>query len=137
MIIQYVYALVTMLPCPLWFWYRWASAAFLMAIFTWATYNGATFYIDVFGKKMEKELEAMRKEVAKWQNTPDGRIIADTASGGETPNVKGEHSRRSSLDGIPLLDQKSQNPSEGETKASSTAVENNGTNEDNEVRQRS
>ncbi|GAM86042.1 hypothetical protein ANO11243_040520 [Dothideomycetidae sp. 11243] len=62
MAIQYSYALLTMLPCPIWFWYRWASSAFLLSVFTWATYNGATYYIDVFGKRMEKELEALKRE---------------------------------------------------------------------------
>lgn len=71
MLIQYLYALATMLPCPIWFWYRWASAGFLMAVFMWSVYNGATYYIDVFGTRFQKELEAMRKEVQKWQNTPE------------------------------------------------------------------
>ncbi|KAI5261088.1 hypothetical protein E4T47_09526 [Aureobasidium subglaciale] len=77
MLIQYGYALITMTPCPLWFWYRWASAGFLMVVFTWATYNGATFYIDVFGRRMEKEFEALKKEVARWQTAPDGKPILD------------------------------------------------------------
>jgi hypothetical protein len=70
MLIQYLYALLTMVPCPLWFWYRWASATFLMAVFTWSVYNGATYYIDVFGKRFQNELEKMKKEVAQWQNSP-------------------------------------------------------------------
>lgn len=92
--IQYGYALFTMLPCPIWFWYRWASATFLMTVFTWATYNGATFYIDVFGKRMEKELEALKKEVNKWQTTPEGgrpaRDREETADGGnnKTPSSR-------------------------------------------------
>lgn len=77
MMIQYIYALITMVPCPLWFYYRWASAAFLTVVFTWATYNGATFYIDVFGRRMEKEFEALKKEVAKWQATPEGKPILE------------------------------------------------------------
>jgi len=117
MAIQYSYALVTMLPCPLWFWYRWASATFLLVVFTWATYNGATFYIDVFGKRMEKELDALKKEVAKWQATPEGRTILDTpafektadqAMGGSisTATARPDHSRNQSVDEIPLLDHK-------------------------------
>ncbi|KAK3359783.1 hypothetical protein B0T25DRAFT_109606 [Lasiosphaeria hispida] len=70
MLIQYMYAVLTMLPCPLWFYSRWASAIFLMVVFAWSVYNGATFYIDVFGKRFQKELEAMKAEVAKWQNSP-------------------------------------------------------------------
>jgi hypothetical protein len=38
----------------------------------WSIYNGATYYIDVFGKKFQKELEQLKKDVAKWQSSPDG-----------------------------------------------------------------
>ena len=71
MLVQYSYALLTMVPCPLWFWYRWASAGFLLAVFVWSIYNGATFYIDVFGKRFQNELEKLRKDVQKWQINPD------------------------------------------------------------------
>ncbi|KAI1849486.1 hypothetical protein JX266_004981 [Neoarthrinium moseri] len=71
MMIQYSYAVLTMLPCPLWFYSRWASAAFLMTVFIWSVYNGSTYYIDVFGKRFQKELETMKAEVAKWQNSPE------------------------------------------------------------------
>ena len=72
MMIQYIYALLTMTPCPIWFWYRRWSAAFLMVVFIWSIYNGATYYIDVFGKRFQKELEQLKKDVAKWQSSPDG-----------------------------------------------------------------
>ncbi|KAF4969474.1 hypothetical protein FSARC_3332 [Fusarium sarcochroum] len=71
MLIQYSYALLTMVPCPLWFLSRWASAIFLMVVFTWSIYNGATYYIDVFGVRFQKELEAMKAEVIQWQNSPE------------------------------------------------------------------
>lgn len=71
MCIQYSYALLTIIPCPLWFWYRWAGAAFLMVVFAWASWNGATFYIDVFGRRMEKELEQLRKEVSRMTKSPE------------------------------------------------------------------
>jgi hypothetical protein len=71
MLIQFMYALLTMMPCPIWLWYRHASSAFLMAVFCWSIYNGATYYIDVFGKRFQNELDAMKREAAKWQNSPD------------------------------------------------------------------
>ena len=71
MLIQYSYAVLTMLPCPLWFFSRYASATFLMVVFAWSVHNGSTYYIDVFGKRFQKELEAMKAEVAKWQHSPD------------------------------------------------------------------
>ncbi|KAI9675110.1 MAG: hypothetical protein M1817_001518 [Caeruleum heppii] len=71
MLIQYSYAVITMLPCPIWFWHCRLSAIFLMVVFAWSVYNGATFYIDVFGKRFQSELEQLKKDVAKWQNSPD------------------------------------------------------------------
>lgn len=71
MMIQYSYAVLTMLPCPLWFNSRFASSAFLITVFAWSIYNGSTYYIDVFGKRFQKELEAMKAEVLKWQSTPE------------------------------------------------------------------
>ncbi|OTA67656.1 hypothetical protein K449DRAFT_412532 [Hypoxylon sp. EC38] len=122
MVIQYLYAVLTMLPCPLWFYSRWASAGFLMIVFTWSVYNGSTYYIDVFGKRFQKELEAMKAEVAKWQNSPDAlgspslaatpaadidnKIgTTDTEEGAEkSVRVQDPASgRRLSVDHIPLL----------------------------------
>jgi len=129
MLIQYIYALLTMLPCPIWFWYRWASAAFLMVVFAWASYNGARYYIEVFGKRMEKELRELKKEVQKWQATPEGRAVNGNdenrkasgeggeggTDGGATPGARTPgtpaasstttgHGRTASVDEIPLLD---------------------------------
>lgn len=71
MLIQYSYAVLTMLPCPLWFNSRFASSSFLSIVFAWSIYNGSTYYIDVFGKRFQKELEAMKAEVLKWQTMPE------------------------------------------------------------------
>ncbi|ESZ98040.1 F-box protein [Sclerotinia borealis F-4128] len=111
MLIQYSYALLTMLPCPLWFWYRYASATFLMAVFCWSVYNGANYYIEVFGKRFQNELEEMKREVQKWQNTPElmvSPILTPKTEGGEMLGENGEtkgpsHLRSTSLDKIPFL----------------------------------
>ncbi|KAI5847510.1 hypothetical protein BZA05DRAFT_426577 [Tricharina praecox] len=70
MFVQYSYAVVTMLPCPLWFYNRKLSAIFIAFVGLMSVYNGATYYIDVFGKRFQKELEQLRKDAAKWQNSP-------------------------------------------------------------------
>jgi len=59
------------------------SGAFLIFIFSVSVWNGGGFYIEVFGRKFERELEALRKE------------LADTASrsGISTP---ADHQRTSS-----------------------------------------
>ena len=116
MIVQYIYALGTMVPCPIWFWYRWPSAAFLLAVFIWSIYNGATFYIDIFGKRFQNELEQLKRDVAKWQSSPSTmtspEIIAKVKDGAETPRARSvgsraersEDGRRESVDRIPMLE---------------------------------
>lgn len=93
-----------------------------MALFVWSIYNGATYYIDIFGKRFQTELEQLKKDVAKWQASPD--IItspdltpkipdeATTPVAHSSEKVEGEW--RKSIDGIPMLDSKT----EGSPKAS-------------------
>ncbi|PNH55594.1 hypothetical protein VD0003_g2000 [Verticillium dahliae] len=125
--IQYSYAVLTMLPCPIWLHSRYASAGFLMAVFAWSVYNGSTYYIDVFGKRFQKELESLKAEVSQWQNSPeiplnsplvtphpDGPVSAELSTAvveDATPQFKPEVSSPpgakaaglSSVDQIPLL----------------------------------
>ncbi|KAK5995834.1 Glycerophosphocholine acyltransferase 1 [Cladobotryum mycophilum] len=115
MMIQYCYAVLTMLPCPVWFLSRHASSGFLLAVFSWSIYNGATFYIDVFGKRFQRELEAMKADVMKWQTNPETLIhsppMAPHADGSSTINSSAParpdvgHARTTSLDRIPPLDE--------------------------------
>lgn len=112
MLVQYGYALITMVPCPLWFWYRWFSAGFLLAVFSWSIYNGATYYIDVFGTRFQKELEQLKKEVTRWQTSPDAVNTSDnltvTAQAQAKKDVGGDITARrsSSVDRIPMLEPK-------------------------------
>ena len=117
MLVQYMYALGTMLPCPIWFWYRWPSALFLMAVFVWSIYNGATYYIDVFGKRFQNELEQLKKDVAKWHTSLEaGGSPPLPAKGDETPSTPqplnmeatgiDDHARNPSFDKISLLESK-------------------------------
>lgn len=101
MLIQYCYALLTMVPCSLWFWSRWASASFMFFVFIWSIWNGANYYMDVFGKKFQKELEQMKKDVAKWQNSPNGGTVASPPLGPEA-EATGPQIQRG-FENIPLL----------------------------------
>lgn len=108
MLIQYLYAVVTMLPCPVWFWYRWPSGLFLIVVFIWSVYNGATFYIDVFGNRFQKELEQLKRDVAKWQASPGG---------GQTPFTPLESGAEKQLGHIPPLEgSTSVKPADGEAR---------------------
>ncbi|KAL3477497.1 hypothetical protein BJX99DRAFT_225996 [Aspergillus californicus] len=114
MLIQYLYALLTMIPCPIWLWSRWASGIFITGLFVLSIHNGATYYIDVFGKRFQKELEELKKDVARWQSTPEGAISpttpgvgttpADVGKQSENPSPESTNSDKSSFEKIPLLD---------------------------------
>ncbi|KAJ3723046.1 hypothetical protein C8R42DRAFT_665133 [Lentinula raphanica] len=71
---QLIYSVVTELPAvyvlydsPFW------SGAFLIFIFSVSVWNGGGFYIEVFGRKFERELEALRKELAETAQARSGR----------------------------------------------------------------
>ncbi|KAL0949827.1 hypothetical protein HGRIS_009863 [Hohenbuehelia grisea] len=96
---QLVYAVLTELPAvfllynsPFW------SGVFLIVIFAVSVWNGGGFYIEVFGRKFERELEALRKELAEataarsGQSSPSGlstpartRSDDDISSNGISP----------------------------------------------------
>jgi len=66
---QFGYSIVTELPAvfvlynsKLW------SVVFLTVIFAASAWNGGGYYIEVFGRKFERELEALRKELATAQS---------------------------------------------------------------------
>ncbi|KAI0016724.1 hypothetical protein F4780DRAFT_664725 [Xylariomycetidae sp. FL0641] len=140
MVIQYLYAVLTMLPCPLWFYSRWGSATFLMVVFTWSVYNGSTYYIDVFGKRFQKELESMKAEVAKWQSSPD--LLNSPPTGPSDGNEKRRASstkndnvnrdvqvqdhvsgRRMSIEEIPMLHEEQPGKSNGGNPATATGAD--------------
>ncbi|KAI0598131.1 hypothetical protein F4775DRAFT_197698 [Biscogniauxia sp. FL1348] len=145
MLIQYLYAVLTMLPCPLWFYSRWLSAGFLIVVFAWSVYNGSTYYIDVFGKRFQKELEAMKAEVAKWQSSPEMMLHSPLMTPAPAPEgeikepslstTNAEKSARIedpvsgrclSVDDIPLLqDEQSRRPSDSMENATTTSADSN------------
>lgn len=66
-LIQFGYQMLSMLPCPIWFRYKHACGAFVAFIFVWSAYNGATYYIEVFGKRFEKEVNRLKTEINDLQ----------------------------------------------------------------------
>lgn len=66
-LIQYGYQVATMSLCPLFYSNEWLSALFVTFIFFWASLNGATYYIDIFGKRFQKELIKLQAEVEQWK----------------------------------------------------------------------
>lgn len=66
-LLQYLYQLFTMLLCGVWLKYKIAAAVFLILIFACAARNGATYYVDYYGKHYDKEVNALREEVEVLQ----------------------------------------------------------------------
>lgn len=66
-LIQFFYQILTMTFCPIWFQYKHLCGAFVAFVFIWASYNGATYYIDVFGKRFEKEVKTLKSEINDLQ----------------------------------------------------------------------
>ncbi|KAG7096620.1 hypothetical protein E1B28_004037 [Marasmius oreades] len=82
---QLVYTILTEVPAvyvlydsPFW------SGAFLIGIFGVSAWNGGGYYIEVFGRKFERELEALRKELAEV--TKSGRS-SPTSSAESSPTL--------------------------------------------------
>lgn len=51
------------LPATLLIHSKTATNIYLIIIFSSSIWNGATFYVEVFGRKFERELERLRKEM--------------------------------------------------------------------------
>ncbi|TEB35472.1 hypothetical protein FA13DRAFT_1684064 [Coprinellus micaceus] len=87
---QLVYAIFTEIPAifllyksPTW------SAIFLLFIFSVSAWNGGGFYIEVFGRKFEKEVEALRKELAEATSRSNSSGSASPGSISQTNSEAG------------------------------------------------
>ncbi|KZT41134.1 hypothetical protein SISSUDRAFT_370114 [Sistotremastrum suecicum HHB10207 ss-3] len=95
---QFVYALVTEIPAVfLLYDSKFWSGAFLLLIFGVSVWNGGGFYIEVFGRKFERELEALRKELAEATARSEG-----SSNSGRTSPVPSDDEGASSHDS-PLM----------------------------------
>lgn len=95
MVGQLLYAIVTELPVFVLYRSSLWSGVFLILIFSVSVWNGGGFYIEVFGRKFERQLEALRKELAE----------ATSRSGVATPLEPSEsmHTRSQSDDNISII----------------------------------
>lgn len=73
-LIQFGYQVCTMCLCPLWYSNHLLSAMFLTIILFVASYNGATYYIDIFGKRFQRELIRLQSDVANWEQENNATV---------------------------------------------------------------
>ncbi|KAG9317156.1 hypothetical protein JVU11DRAFT_1348 [Chiua virens] len=85
---QFVYSILAELPAVYLLYDnpRW-SGTFLILIFAVSVWNGGGFYIEVFGRKFERELEALRKELAENRYGRSSPPLTDAESVANTPFV--------------------------------------------------
>ncbi|KAJ9098153.1 hypothetical protein QFC21_004482 [Naganishia friedmannii] len=68
---QLVYSIICMLPAATFLIYSPKSCiVFLILLWSQASWNGASYYVEVFGRKFERELEKLRKEINSASSTP-------------------------------------------------------------------
>ncbi|BEI81681.1 hypothetical protein CcaverHIS002_0208410 [Cutaneotrichosporon cavernicola] len=77
---QLIYSIVFMIPASVLFLHsEMATYICLSVLFLVSTWNGATFYVEVFGRKFARELEKLRKEM-------DAMSATSSNSSGRTPS---------------------------------------------------
>ncbi|KAF5333740.1 hypothetical protein D9611_002353 [Ephemerocybe angulata] len=109
---QLVYAILTEIPA-VFLLYNSAtwSAIFLLLIFSVSVWNGGGFYIEVFGRKFEREVEALRKELAEATarigSASPGSLSRTNSEAGSTfasPNFRGSDLQLPADGAVPDLD---------------------------------
>lgn len=83
---QLLYTVVTELPAAFLLYHSpTASVIFLLIIFGVSVWNGAGYYIEVFGRKFERELEALRKELAESRSSAVSHASSPVVSPNQLP----------------------------------------------------
>lgn len=94
MLLQFVYTIITTLPAPLILYpNRTASAVFFAAIFVVSVWNGASYYVEVFGRRFEKELLELKREMEVLKRT-EFALDSSGSPPAVTPGVGGEGNKQ-------------------------------------------
>lgn len=72
-LIQFSFQMVTMIPCPLYYMHEPLCFAYLLFVFAVASYNGASYYIEVYGERFHKEVRRLQIELAKLEEREEER----------------------------------------------------------------
>ena len=66
-VVQYLFQLCTVLLCSIWLRYRWTVSIVLCCISLITAYNGATYYVDVYGRNFEAQINKLKQKVELLQ----------------------------------------------------------------------
>lgn len=72
--IQLIYTVITILHIPLLYNSYALSGIYLASVFTWGTWNGASFYIEVFSKRYNAQFESRQTIM---ENSPAKTVSED------------------------------------------------------------
>ncbi|UZJ52607.1 hypothetical protein CBS101457_001927 [Exobasidium rhododendri] len=87
-LLQFVYTIVCTLPAPLLFYKsKEASAIFCLLLILLSVWNGAGYYVEVWGRRFERELDALKREIEATQRASAG--TDESAPGTRPPSEKG------------------------------------------------
>lgn len=88
MLLQMVYTIVCTLPAPIVFYRSGrASGVFLLIILTMSVWNGGCYYVEVWGRRFEKDLQALQRELdaAREVSSALDSTVSGATSGVATP----------------------------------------------------
>ena len=105
MLLQFVYTIITTLPAPMLLYpSSTASAIFFTVIFVISVWNGASYYVEVFGRRFEKELLELRREMELIKTTES--VVSEThafkAEEEEDEGEQREQEAAAAASGLPL-----------------------------------
>lgn len=85
--LQFLYAVLTMMPA-VFFWYDSIRASSLFLAFTLAVsvWNGAGWYIEVWGRRFEKELLALKREIDQSSAQIANVTVSSSRSSSQGPH---------------------------------------------------
>lgn len=85
-LIQFAFQMITMIPCPLYYMHEWMSEALLVVIFGAASFNGASYYVEVYGQRFHKQVKKLQAEIDKLEDDMDND--SDKEDGEQTEEAK-------------------------------------------------
>lgn len=86
-VVQYLFQLCTMLLCSIWLRYIWTVSIVLCCISLITAYNGATYYVDVYGRNFEAQINKLKQELELLQKKVNDHNINNNNNSSSSINI--------------------------------------------------